>query len=198
MDRTHQIDDILRHGCEAASDSELIDRALGGDPSSYGALFDRYRAQLYAATLGRCGDRHDAQDIMQETFVKAYLNLNHYNADYTFGQWIYTIARNLFIDYTRKKRTTTAVFVDRSEHFNAPSDAPNPEERIISHQRTHQIDAILASMPVHYQRMIELRFYSEYSYEEIAEKLDMPLGTVKTQIHRARERFCRMLTDNKI
>lgn len=180
------------------TDQQLVERALGGEPAAYGILFDRYRSQLYSATLSRCGDHHDAQDIMQETFVKAYLNLCSYNSNYTFGQWIYTIARNLFIDYTRKKRSGSAVFLDRDDHLNTPCDMPNPEECIISRQRTRQIDELLNSLPEHYRRMIELRFYMEYSYEEIAEKLGMPIGTVKTQIHRARERFCLMLADMKI
>lgn len=181
------------------SDQQLIEQALGGNPSSYGILFDRYRGQLYAATLQKCGDRHDTQDIIQETFVKAYLNLCHYDSRYTFGQWIYTIARNLFIDYTRKKRTQRGtVSIDRNDEINTPSDSPNPEERIISHQNRSELSALMDQLPPHYRTMIELRFMNEYSYEEIAQRLAMPIGTVKTQIHRARERFCMMILNKKI
>lgn len=183
------------------TDHQLVEQVLAGNMSCYEVLFERYRAQLYSATLQKTGDEQDARDILQETFVKAYFNLARYNPEYTFGQWIYTIARNLFIDYTRRKKSSTAtISIDRQGlgEISPAADTLNPEERIISDQRSNQLDKIMAELPPRYRTMIELRFVKEYSYEEIAEKLDMPIGTVKTQIHRARERMCNLIRDRKI
>lgn len=190
---------------EKLTDLQLIEQILAGHTICYDYLFERYRHQLYAATLSKCGDEQDAGDIIQETYVKAYFNLPRYKAEYTFGQWIYTIARNLFIDFTRRKRSTTAtVSIDgafgdgRIGKINPPCETLNPEERIISRQNSKQLDALMNELPERYRTMIELRFMGEYSYEEIAEKLGMPIGTVKTQIHRARERLCALITARKL
>ena len=183
------------------TDQQLIEQTLAGNTICYETLFDRYRRQLYAAILSKCGDEQDAGDIIQETYVKAYFNLPRYNAEFTFGQWIYTIARNLFIDYTRRKRSAgTTVSIDNRNgcEINAPCDMPNPEERIISSQRSRLLDSLMGELPPRYRTMIELRFVGEYSYEEIAEKLAMPIGTVKTQIHRAREKLCALITARKL
>ncbi|WP_071134189.1 RNA polymerase sigma factor [Millionella massiliensis] len=183
------------------TDQQLIEQTLAGNTICYETLFDRYRRQLYAAILSKCGDEQDAGDIIQETYVKAYFNLPRYNAEFTFGQWIYTIARNLFIDYTRRKRSAgTTVSIDNRNgcEINPPCDMPNPEERIISSQRSRLLDSLMGELPPRYRTMIELRFVGEYSYEEIAEKLAMPIGTVKTQIHRAREKLCALITARKL
>ena len=184
------------------TDQELVEQTLAGNTICYETLFDRYRHPLYAAIVSRCGDEQDAGDIIQETYVKAYFNLPRYNADYTFGQWVYTIARNLFIDYARRKRSAgSAVSIDSNttgEMINPACDMPNPEERIISRQRSSLLDNLLEELPAHYRTMIQLRFIKEYSYEEIAEQLGMPIGTVKTQIHRARERLCRLITARQL
>lgn len=184
------------------TDQELVEQTLAGNTICYETLFDRYRHPLYAAIVSRCGDEQDAGDIIQETYVKAYFNLPRYNADYTFGQWVYTIARNLFIDYARRKRSAgSTVSIDSNttgEMINPACDMPNPEERIISRQRSSLLDNLLEELPAHYRTMIQLRFIKEYSYEEIAEQLEMPIGTVKTQIHRARERLCRLITARQL
>lgn len=190
---------------EKLTDIQLIEQTLGGNTTCYETLFGRYRHQLYAATLQKCGDEQDAEDIVQETYVKAYFNLPRYKSEYTFGQWVYTIARNLFIDFTRRRKSAgTTVSIDRLSasggggDINPACDTLNPEERIISHQKSRQLDSLMAELPAHYRTMIELRFVGEYSYEEIAEKLAMPIGTVKTQIHRAREKLCGLITARKL
>lgn len=184
------------------TDQELIEQTLAGNTICYETLFERYRRQLYGAIVSRCGDEQEAGDIIQETYVKAYFNLPRFNSAYTFGQWVYTIARNLFIDYARRKRTAgSTVSIDctaTGEMINPACDMPNPEERIISNQRSRLLDNLLEELPPHYRTMIELRFIKEYSYEEIAEQLAMPIGTVKTQIHRAREKLCRLITARQL
>ena len=177
------------------SDAQLVVLALDGDSVAFEILFKRYREEIYALCLGRTGgNREDADDLVQETFVKVYVNLEKYDARYTFGQWVYTIARNTFIDSVRRRRDNLSI-----DAISAPSVAPTsdeePDSRIINEQHGVQIERCMASLPEKYRRMAELRFVSELSYEEIADQMGLPIGTVKTQIHRARERLCRLIRE---
>ena len=130
------------------------------------------------------------RDRLQETFIKVYINIHRYNPAYTFGQWVYTIARNTFVDFIRRRQEDLPI----DDKFTAPpSNNPTPEENIIRKQQRTQIERYLQAMPPRYRQLIVMRFFEEYSYEEIAMKLELPLGTVKTQIHRAREQMCRLI-----
>ncbi len=179
------------------TDYELIELTLAGNAAAYEALFDRYRGPVYAAIFQRCGDELDAGDILQETFVKAYFNLGRFDPAYSFGQWVHTIARNLFIDFTRRKKRD-GVSLPLGGEIQPASPTPNPEERIMAQQRGRQLDKLLEELPQNYRTVVELRFQREYSYEEIAAQLSLPIGTVKTQIHRARERLCRLIRERKL
>jgi len=182
-----------------ASDAGLVEMVLAGDGGAFEHLFNRYGGSLRQMYLTRTGGNGgDTDDLIQEIFVKAYLNLGSYDPRYAFGQWIYTIARNTFIDYVRKRRDNLSIDNARGEYIHPPvSSVPTPEESIINTQRRGQIEENLRKMPAKYQRLIELRFFKEMSYEEIAEQLALPLGTVKTQIHRARARLCEYITESE-
>ena len=182
-----------------ASDQELAALALDGDRTAFEHLFKRYREGIFQLYMQRTnGSREDADDLLQETFVKVFLNLHRYNRDYTFGQWIYTIARNTFVDYVRKRRDNLSIDEIQSGFavITPASGAPTPEECVINDQQRAQLDHYLDRMAPRYRQLIELRFFREFSYEEIAQELAIPLGTVKTQIHRAREQLCRFIVEN--
>ncbi len=171
--------------------------SLGGDDMAFEHLFKRYRESIFQLYVQRTGSRDDADDLLQETFVKVYLKLDSYNPKFTFGQWVYTIARNTFIDYTRKRRDDISIDSLTGGSGMTPSaEAPTPEESYINSQQRTQLDQYMAKMTPRYRRLIELRFFKDYSYEEIAKELGLPLGTVKTQIHRAREQLCRYIIEN--
>ena len=173
-----------------AEDRELVDRVLKGDNDAFEYLFNRYRDAIHRLFVQRLGGVNDADDLLQETFIKVYINLHRYSADYTFGQWVYTIARNTFIDFVRRRQDDLPI----DERFAAPaSNAPTPEESVINLQQRSQIEHYLEHLAPRYRQLILMRFFEEYSYEEIAAKLSLPLGTVKTQIHRAREQMCRLI-----
>ena len=173
-----------------ADDRQLARLVLGGDTAAFEYLFDRYRDAIHRLFLQRTGNTEDADDLLQETFIKVYMNLHRYSPEYTFGQWLYTIARNTFIDYVRKRQDDLPI----DERFAAPaSNAPTPEESVINLQQRSQIEHYLERLAPRYRQLILMRFFEEYSYEEIAAKLSLPLGTVKTQIHRAREQMCRLI-----
>ena len=180
-----------------ADDRRLVELVLEGDDAAFEHLFNRYREairRLFVQRLGASAEADaDADDLLQETFIKVYLNIHRYDNRYTFGQWLYTIARNTFVDFARKSRTSLSI----DEHFAAPAaTTPTPEESIINSQQRMQIDRFLEQLSEQHRILFRLRFLEEYSYEEIAERLQMPMGSVKTGIHRARERMCKMIKNN--
>lgn len=169
--------------------------ALDGDSVAFETLFKRYREEIYALCISRTGgNKEDANDLVQETFVKVYVNLAKYDPHYTFGQWIYTIARNTFIDYVRRRRDNLSIDAIVSPSVATTSDE-EPDSRLINEQHGVQLDRCMAALPEKYRQMAEMRFQRELSYEEIAEQVGLPIGTVKTQIHRARERLCRLIRE---
>ena len=182
-----EIDDYI-----VASDATLVDLASAGDQQAFEYLFTRYRDALMRLFEQRLEEKTMASDLLQETFIKVYLHINDYSKSYTFGQWIYSIARNTLIDHLRRK--SGDVLLD--ERFRAPlATTPSPEESVIINQtRAHFYNALEELSP-EYRQVIEMRFLEEYSYEEIAEKLGRPLNTIKTQIRRARATIWKMIID---
>jgi RNA polymerase sigma-70 factor (ECF subfamily) len=184
-----EIDDYI-----VASDAQLVELAAEGDQQAFEYLFTRYREALMRLFEQRIGDKDSAADLLQETFIKVYLHLADYSRSYTFGQWIYTIARNTLVDHLRRRADDVPI----DERFRAPqATAPSPEESvIISQSNTHFYNAIEELSP-EYRQIIEMRFLEEYSYEEIAEKLGRPINTIKTQIRRARASVCKIILEKE-
>ena len=182
------------------SDAQLVVLALDGDAMAFETLVQRYREGIHALFLHRTGgNKEDSNDLVQESILKIYINLQKYNPQFSFGQWAYTIARNTLIDYVRKRHEDLSIDALPSHSTVTPaSTVPTPEESVISLQQRGRIEHHLDRMTPRYRQLIEYRFFREYSYEEIAEKLAMPLGTVKTQIHRAREQLCRFIIEDKM
>ena len=184
-----EIDDYI-----VASDSQLVELASEGDQHAFEYLFTRYREALTRLFEQRLGDKDTAADLLQETFIKVYLHLGDYSRSYTFGQWIYTIARNTLVDHLRRRSNDLSI----DERFRAPqATTPSPEESVIMNQsRTHFYSAI-DELSEEYRQIIEMRFLEEYSYEEIAEKLGRPINTVKTQIRRAKAAVCKLILEKE-
>lgn len=183
-----------------ATDSELVDMVLAGDSRAFECLFERYGASLRQLYFQRTGGKSDdTDDLIQEIFIKAFLNLSSYNRRYTFGQWIYTIAKNTFIDYVRKKRDDVPFEASKGEFVRQPASlTPNPEENIIREQRQTQLELYLDMMTPKYRKLIELRYFKDLSYDEISEELGLPMGTIKTQIHRARTQLSEFINERGI
>ena len=177
-----------------AEDRELVRLSLEGDHTAFEYLFNRYSEAIRRLFLQRLTSATDADDLLQETFIKVYINLHRYSENYTFGQWVYTIARNTHIDFERRKQEDLPI----DERFTAPwASTPSPEEKLISSQQHTQIEQYINSLPEQYRTLFKMRFLEDYSYDEIAEKLQLPMGTVKTRIHRARERMCSLIKSNE-
>ena len=117
-----------------AEDRRLVELVLEGDDTAFEYLFNRYRDAIHRLFVQRLGGVNDADDLLQETFIKVYINLHRYSTDYTFGQWVYTIARNTFIDFVRRRQDDLPI----DERFAAPaSNAPTPEESVINLQQRY-------------------------------------------------------------
>ncbi len=180
-------------------DRHLVKLVIEGDCTAFDALFTRHRDAIYAMLLKYTGNSDDVEDLMQEAFMKAYLKIGLYNPKYDFGAWIYTIARNTFVDFdrSRKSNALNPQNLPLESGNSTQISAPTPEDYIINAQQQTLIERYISMLPVDYRRLFELRFIDEYSYEEIAEKLEMKLGTVKTRIFRVRNMMCRLITQGE-
>ncbi|MBN1559283.1 sigma-70 family RNA polymerase sigma factor [candidate division KSB1 bacterium] len=173
--------------------SQLIEQALAGEQKAYAEIVDRYRDQIYHFIFRMVKDKAQAEDLTQETFIKAFRALASFNSDYAFSTWLYKIAANNCIDFFRKKKLTTMSLntplkvKDGELQRDFPVEEQGPESDLISKEQTSSIRVAIDSLPEKYKEAIMLRHSQDKSYEEIAEKLAIPLGTVKVRIFRARE-----------
>jgi len=173
--------------------SQLIESALEGDQKAYGDIVSRFREQIFHFIFRMVKDKAQAEDLTQETFIKAFRALASFNSDYAFSTWLYKIAANNCIDYFRKKKLATTSLdtpikaKDGDLQRDFADQELGPESELISKEQTNQIQTAIDSLPAKYKQAIILRHSQDKSYEEIAEELDIPLGTVKVRIFRARE-----------
>lgn len=180
---------------KAQEDFRLIDRAtLQGNESAYAELMKRYKKPVYHMILKMVRNVDDAEDLTIEAFAKAFKNLNRFKKDYTFSTWLFRIATNNAIDFIRKKKIETfslnTSYKDDSGDdvtVDVEDNDPNPMEEAIKAQRNELVRLFVTKLPPKYQRLVRLRYFEEKSYDEIARELNSPLGTVKAQLHRARE-----------
>ena len=184
-------------------DNKLIKKARKGDQSAYRKLVDKYQRALFFHIRKMTKDYEMIEDLVQESFTKAFDNLDSYNTDYAFSTWLYRIATNHTIDYLRKKKLKT-VSIDKKIRtkegemdMNLPDRESKTDRKVIRDQRKQIIQQAIQDLPDKYQRVIELRHMESYSYKEIADELEMPLGTVKAHIFRARELLYKALKDKR-
>ncbi len=177
---------------KAQRDYLLVQKANNGDQKAYAELMDRYRDAIYYMLLKMVNNASDAEDLTIEAFGKAFKNIQQYAPNYAFSTWLFKIATNNCIDFIRKKKASH-ISLDQNddEHEKASMDlqAPvmDPEETMINEQKIKLMRSIVDKLKPRYRKLIELRYFKELSYEEIAEELELPIGTVKAQLFRARE-----------
>jgi RNA polymerase sigma factor (sigma-70 family) len=186
---------------KAQYDYELVLQALDGDQKAYAELLGRYRDAIYFMLLKMVNNSSDAEDLTIEAFGKAFKNINQYTPNYAFSTWLFKIATNNCIDFIRKKKINNISLDQGGAHEDSapmtiPADSPDPEENLISQQKVVLLRAIVAKLKPRYRKLIELRYFHEYSYEEISEELELPIGTVKAQLFRARELLYNILKNS--
>lgn len=193
-----------RFSSKALEDFKLIDRAVGGDDKAFAKLLQRYRRPVYHMILKMVRNVDDAEDLMIESFAKAFKSLHKFKKDFTFSTWLFRIATNNTIDFIRKKKINTLsienTYTDndgQSVSIDIRDRSPNPQEEAIKAQKEELILVFVGMLPPKYQKLVRLRYYQELSYEEIAAELEAPLGTVKAQLHRARELLYDLVKNKK-
>ena len=184
-------------------DRALIVRALGGDQSAYEGLVRKYRQPLWHHLARLVRQREELDDLVQETFIKAFAALETYTPQYAFSTWLYKIATNHAIDHLRRRRVATVSLdkpvqtKDGEMQIELPDDTWRPDRPLVEDQRRTLLAEAVAALPDKYRRVIEMRHQQDMAYEDIAEALGLPLGTVKAHIFRARELLNRALRDRR-
>lgn len=189
----------------AQEDYHLVCQAVEfNNQSAYSTLLDRYRESIYHMMYKMVHNRDDADDLTLEAFGKAFRKLHTYTPNYAFSTWLFKIASNNCIDFIRKKRMKMLSIDDTLEEDgqqdfsnNLRSSALDQEERFIYQQRKVILRDLMKRLRPKYRVMIELRFFEELSYQEIADRLSLPVGTVKAQLFRAKELLYEILRGAK-
>lgn len=185
------------------ADLVLVERAQGGDQRAFKELFDKYRQPLYYHILKMVHRDDVIEDLQQEIFLKAFDNIHSYNSGYAFSTWLYRITTNHTIDFLRKKRLKTSSIDDPIKtkdgemRVDVEDEDASSDDLVMQTQRQLVIRQALDSLPEKYRMVIQYRHMEELSYQEIAELMDLPLGTVKAHIFRARELLYKYLKDKQ-
>ncbi|MDD2381585.1 MAG: sigma-70 family RNA polymerase sigma factor [Mariniphaga sp.] len=189
---------------KALQDYELVQRALNGDEQAFTRLLSRYKDAIFFMLLKMVNSRSDAEDLTLEAFGKAFKNLHQYSPTYAFSTWLFKIASNNCIDFLRRKKGTFIPIEnnndsgDNSEMVRLKSKEFNPEEKLIRQQKAILLHRIVRKLKPRYRVLVELRYFRELSYEEIAHQLNLPLGTVKAQLFRAREMLFKLIGNTEM
>ncbi len=176
---------------KAKNDLLLVAEARKGNEKAFASLMNRYRDSIYYMLLKMVNNASDAEDLTIEAFGKAFRNLDSYTPKFAFSTWLFKIATNNCVDFIRKKQllpTPLDSLQDSMDNatINLQSDLPDPEESLIIHQKITALKDIVSQLKPRYKTLIELRYFKEYSYEEISSELKLPIGTVKAQLFRAK------------
>jgi RNA polymerase sigma-70 factor (ECF subfamily) len=187
----------------ARNDFNLVSKAKEGDQKAYAEIMQRYKDSIYFMALKMVNNKDDAMDLTVETFAKAFENLGKYKPEYAFSTWLFRIATNNSIDFIRKKRLNLVSLDNLNEeqgedkYLQFRAEGLNPEEISIRKQESEKLKNMVEQLPLRYRTLIVLRYYEELSYEEIAKQVDIPIGTVKAQLFRARDLMANILNRNK-
>lgn len=190
---------------KARYDYELVKRAVKKkDQAAYAELMGRYRDSIYFMLLKMVNNKDDADDLTLEAFGKAFNRLHQYTPNYAFSTWLFKIATNNCIDFIRKKKKRLLSLDEDFESASGDSikmdleaDTLDPMQTVIRDQKFAHMREIVQRLKPRYRQLIELRYFKEFSYEEISDELQIPLGTVKAQLFRAREFLQNMIQHTK-
>lgn len=182
-------------------DTTLIQEALAGNQSAFARLRQKYHDAIYNLIYRMIREKDEVEDLTQEAFIKAFGSLSSFNDEFAFSTWLYKIATNNCIDHIRRRKLQTFSIdkpIESKESdfsFELPDTNDEPDQEMIARQRKKLLDDAINSLPPKYRQVIVMRHQEEMEYQEIAQILDLPLGTVKAHIFRAREMLYKYLRD---
>jgi RNA polymerase sigma-70 factor (ECF subfamily) len=179
---------------QLAEEAHLVRRVSAGDQAAFGALVERYSGAVYNQAYRMLGDAHEAEDAVQEVFLRAYHRLDTYDPARRFITWLLTIGSNYCIDRIRRRRHTWLTLDDVA--FWLPSSDAGPERSALRGERRDLVQRALQTLPESYRSVTVLRYWHDLSYQEIATALSLTEATVKTRLHRARKMLLDALGDD--
>lgn len=174
-------------------EANIVNRAIKGDRIAFAELVELYKDKLYNLSYRLLGNPHDAEEVTQEAFLRAYANLKKYDSRHKFSTWLYRIATNCGIDRLRKKKADYSLDapIDEEDGADMYSMIPNKDEsleqRVASRETRLELQAAIEQLPPSYRTVIVLKYIEDLSLQEISEVLSIPVSTVKTRLHRGRE-----------
>jgi RNA polymerase sigma-70 factor (ECF subfamily) len=168
--------------------ADLIEKARKKDQKAFNALLNTYWSDIYRFQLSKTENEDDAEDITIKTFSRAFDKIDLYNESYNFKTWLISISKNIFLDHLRKQRTDTISLNEKeSEAYKIFDETPSAEDQLIIDQNLAQLLNYLKQLKPHYQEIINLRYFREMSYKEMAEALNEPIGNIKIKLSRAKK-----------
>jgi RNA polymerase sigma-70 factor (ECF subfamily) len=188
---------------KAKIDYNLVKLAIEGDQKAYEELYIRYKDSIFFMLLKMVKNKDDAEDLTFEAFGKAFRNLSQYRPKFAFSTWLFKIASNNCIDFIRK-RQSDIILCENSESLSSEktlkieSTDLNPEQVCVKRQKALIMQCEVNKLKERYRILIQLRYFNEFSYEEIASHLRLPIGTIKAQLSRARELLFNNLKDKEL
>ena len=178
---------------------QLVDRSRDGDLSAFNAIVERYQSQVFNVSARILGDRHLAEDVAQETFIKAHRSLNGFRGG-SLRAWLLRIASNLSLDATRSRKRRPAESLEAASErpgFSVPSTAPGPEQEALQGELREKIQDCIMSLPEDQRAVVVLVDVQGLSYDETAEAIGSAVGTVKSRLARGRRRLRDALMDHR-
>lgn len=180
--------------------NKKIEEAKKGDQVAFTFLLDFYWNEVYSFMLKRTENETDAEDITIETFSKAFDKIGTYNSDFQFNTWLIAIAKNVHIDLLRKKKTQLFFTISENQDLhtqNIADTSPSAEDELITEQNVSQLLRFIKELKPHYQEVIQLRYFQELSYQEIATKIDEPISNVKIKLLRAKKLLAEIIKERR-
>ena len=180
--------------------NQQIEKAKKGDQVAFTFLLDFYWNEVYGFMLKRTENETNAEDITIETFSKAFDKIATYNPEFQFNTWLIAIAKNVHIDLLRKKKSSLFIEITDDEDqqaYNIADTTPSAEDELITEQNLSRLLQFIKELKPHYQEVIQLRYFQEMSYQEIANKIDEPLSNVKIKLLRAKKLLAEIIQDHR-
>jgi RNA polymerase sigma-70 factor (ECF subfamily) len=174
-------------------EKHIIDRVLGGEREAFAELVDGYAKPIFNLAFRMTGDLQDADDLAQETFLRAYQNLRQFNPDKRFFTWLYTIALNVIRNNLRWKRLRPAPKPETTESLSEPADLSNPETLAIEAEKARLLEICLQKLPADLREAVVLRYYQDLSFDEISAITNSSVSAVKMRTYRALERLRKVM-----
>lgn len=179
-----------------SQEQQWLELARGGDRKAFGRLVEAYQRPVFNLTYRMLGNAEEAEDAAQEAFLRAYARLHQYDPNHKFSTWMFSIANHHCIDRLRKRRATLVPIEDTPLVYTLESETNRPEEQLLAQEQSEQIQRLIDELEPEYRTPLVLRYWHEYSYQEIADMMEISLAAVKSRLFRARQKLAEVYANS--